>query len=224
MGGDSGSSWYPGVSSFPSPEENAARPATNDRNRSLLGAACKADIDERRSIARARIGGTRFGSKCIASLFTRARDTRSRFSSHASGSRSKRRSLRRKETTKREKRRGTRPWERTILTRRNRASRGSDRRRRENASIFSAPAGVARRRPFENRKNEEHGCSWSGSGWHSSAARIATLAGCVTVRLRFPSLRPSRSEARESALARSLERRFDAAVCGSCSFFTSKSE
>lgn len=28
-----------------------------------------------------------------------------------------------------------------------------------------------------NRKNEEHGCSWSGSGWHSSATRIAAFAG-----------------------------------------------
>ena len=28
-----------------------------------------------------------------------------------------------------------------------------------------------------NRKNGEHGCSWSGSGWHSSAARIAAFAG-----------------------------------------------
>jgi len=27
----------------------------------------------------------------------------------------------------------------------------------------------------ENQENREHGCSWSGSGWHSSAARIVTF-------------------------------------------------
>lgn len=46
----------------------------------------------------------------------------------------------------------SRPRERTILTRKNRTSRGSDRRRRENASIFSAPNSVARRSTREPKK------------------------------------------------------------------------
>lgn len=47
-----------------------------------------------------------------------------------------------------------------------------------------------------NRENEEHGCSWSGSGWQLSAARIAAFTESGTERFLIPRGRLSQSEAR----------------------------
>jgi len=69
-----------------------------------------------------------------------------------------------------------------------------------NASIFSAPI----RSQDSNRrepKKPEHGCSWSGSGWHSSAARI------VTFRRKLQARAASKTDSQESELAADLARR-----------------
>lgn len=64
---------------------------------------------------------------------------------------------------------------------------------------WPSPNGVAARMESTDGRNTEHGCSWSGFGWHSSAARIAVLFRLE--RAQEDVL--SQGEARRKALARS---------------------
>jgi hypothetical protein len=150
---------------------------------------------ERGSVARAPIGGTRFGSR-FSRLLSRklGKDDLGR-SPHNPTAARKRGAGSRREATKRETRRGTRPWERTILTAKTgppaEAIEGVVKTHRS-FRLRTASQGEVR----GNRENEEHGCSWSGSGWQLSAARIAAFPEKATERLRILRERLSRSEAR----------------------------
>jgi len=52
-------------------------------------------------------------------------------------------------------------------------------------------------RDQENQGNREHGCSWSGSGWHSSAARIVTFRRSDRART-DRKIRTARTDSQES--------------------------
>lgn len=107
---------------------------------------------ERGSVARAPIGGTRFGPRFSRLLSRKLEETGLGRSPH--NPTATRRTWSRHRERGDETRDAKRPslWEPTILTGKKRTSRGSDRRRRENASIFSAPNSVARRSTREPRK------------------------------------------------------------------------
>jgi len=130
---------------------------------------------ERGSAARAPIDGTRFGS-CFSRLLSRKLEKIDLGRSpHNPTATRKRGAGSRREATKRETRRGgqahgneqfsgakTGPPAKAIegVVKTHRSSR-----------LRTASQGEVR----GNRGNEEHGCSWSGSGWQLSAARIAAF-------------------------------------------------
>jgi len=87
-------------------------------------------------------------------------------------------------------------------------------------------------RDQENQGNREHGCSWSGSGWHSSAARIVTFrrklrAGTDSQELDqaqriFPSRRLAKVKPGHLVVSESTRIGRGKPVCRDRSHFTSK--
>lgn len=136
----------------------------------------KAGIGERRSRARAHIGGTRFGSQCSRLLSRELEETDLGRSSHKPTATRKRgagrRRGRRNERSEEEPGRGNEEFSRAKTGPPAEAIEGVVKTHRS-FRLRTASQGEVR----GNRKNGEHGCSWSGSGWHSSAARIAAFAG-----------------------------------------------